>query len=367
MGVEYCTRCGEAHEPPRQRNCTRSRILPDRATRSKSVSTEGATAMSTMEAEKPITEAEMDEEELALHKQVETARAERRKLALKRKLLELQADNVRETESQAAGKPSGQPDPTGQPTGPSPGDGPWRDIPPTRDETQEEVGRQTKIRSKFDISPYIEEKDHNKLSFPELVLASMNWGVDYEWGSQEEVKGFLAHMGYIAMKTVGDHYLPKANMEYDKSIRKAAGNRGVKAFCGGNWDISMAAYRYENTWQAQREKAQRESARRHEEATEEATGGAAGVAEATHTPLSSSSSSIQVGEGHARHGTWTKEAVTTAIVGAITHACTAGIHPTEGQTARIRAAWHSSKEGAEMRGNCQRRQGAQYHKERILC
>ena len=97
------------------------------------------------------------------------------------------------------------------------------------------------------------------MSFSEHVLASMKWAVDHEWGSQQDVKGFLAHVGYMAMKTMGDLYIPKANVDYDKGIRQAAANRGVKSFCGGNWDLSMVHYRYENTWQAQREKTAREA------------------------------------------------------------------------------------------------------------
>ena len=67
----------------------------------------------------------------------------------------------------------------------------------------------------------------------------------------------------------------------------------------------------------------------HEEATEGVTGEAAGVAEATHTPLNSSSSSssnraTQADGVHATRGTWTREVVPTATAAIIIHACTAG-------------------------------------------
>ena len=253
MGIDYCTRCGTAHEPPRQKNCKRERVLTSRSTRQTS-----AMSQPQLDPEKPVEDGQMDDEERDLQLQVDAARAARRKLALKRALLELQADNIREAASQAA-PPGGGDDPnsaSGQPSGGTPGDGPWRDIPPRRDDAED-----GKLKSKFDLSPYLEDKQYSKVSFPEHVLASMKWGVDYEWGSQEEVKGFLAHIGYVAMKTVGDLYIPSANMDYDKYIRKAAVNRGVKAFCGGNWDLSMEHYRYENTWQAKRETSRESGAR----------------------------------------------------------------------------------------------------------
>ena len=67
-----------------------------------------------------------------------------------------------------------------------------------------------------------------------------------------QVKGFMSHLGYVAMKAVPDLYVPETLVEFDNAVRISADRRGPGAFGAGNGEIANLYFGYEKTWEARR-------------------------------------------------------------------------------------------------------------------
>ena len=78
--------------------------------------------------------------------------------------------------------------------------------------------------------------------------------MDLEDPTVEELKGYMAHIGYLAMKATSNLYIHKATMDYDTNVRIMADRRGMSVFTGGIESVSLLAFNYDNTQQAARQR-----------------------------------------------------------------------------------------------------------------
>ena len=242
----YCVKCGEHHTVAAGCKKERKKRDPSRVTRSVSADRDQGAGIPTTEmSDVEVSPPEPDQEELELINQVQEELRAQRKLALKRRLKELQ---IAKAKAEEEPEPEEKTEVKTEENKGAPG-GSWRNYDPRPDDEST-----AKRRSKFDLSPYLEGKDDKWIHFDEIALASMKWGVDYSWQGEQEVRGFMAHVGFMAMKSIPDIYVPKYILRYDTAVRVAADNIGISAFQGGNPDIANNYFGYESTREAERAK-----------------------------------------------------------------------------------------------------------------
>ena len=249
MSEKYCAGCGETHTGKTGKACKGVRREPD--------DPKDRPKKGSIMADEAVEESEMDADELQLRADVKTEQAKTRKIALRRQLARLKVKNDKaeqdpleesDEEGEAPGTGGGHGSGGGG-SGEGSGDGP---LGPWRDLERHSPTTERRRRSKYDLLGYLENNDPKTLQFPDFIYASMKWGCDQEEATAKELRGFMAHVGYLAMKTAPGVFMPKAMAGYDSDIRLMADKYGMAAFTGGLEHVSIRHYGYENTWAADR-------------------------------------------------------------------------------------------------------------------
>ena len=237
--VKYCHSCGAYHQSPVGKGCKEG----SPGVHKEKPATRSVTAMQHLILE-DVPEEDMDDEEKDLVKQIKQVKAAQRKKYLKWEIERLKRLNEEE-EASPPPAPGGGP---GAPAPPASGlPGRWREL-----EQSPETERRK--RSKFDLAPLLEGRNIEKIAFSDFIYASMRWGVDMEDVTVEDLKGYMAHVGYLAMREMSGLYIPRAVIGYDKDVRIMADKRGMCVFTGGIESVSNCHFNYDNTEQAQRAK-----------------------------------------------------------------------------------------------------------------
>lgn len=105
-------------------------------------------------------------------------------------------------------------------------------------------------RSKFDIKKFTKnDKNVKKLTFLELMYASLVWGMrraEKVGMTVKEVQGYMGHLSYMTMHAITGAYTDSAYREYDKAVRLKVREHGMKYFRQGDQELSLLFFNLDN-------------------------------------------------------------------------------------------------------------------------
>lgn len=100
------------------------------------------------------------------------------------------------------------------------------------------TSKERRVRRKYSLKNF-SDKEPKERNLHDIVLANLKWAVASKSMSAADKDGVMKHVGYMIMKASAESYPNKAYQGYDKDIRRIAVNKGMRAFVGGNMDVSM--------------------------------------------------------------------------------------------------------------------------------
>lgn len=98
--------------------------------------------------------------------------------------------------------------------------------------------RERRRRRKYSLRHFCDKEPKDR-TLHDIVLANLKWAVASKTMTTEDKDGVMRHVGYMIMKASADSYPNRAYQGYDRDIRRIALNKGMRAFVGGNMDVSM--------------------------------------------------------------------------------------------------------------------------------
>ena len=122
----------------------------------------------------------------------------------------------------------------------------------SRSHSRRQSRRKSKKRhSKFSLHGYTKgKKSVKKLSFPELMYASLLWGIKRSRKvgmSYADLIDYMGHLCYLSMHATSSTFNDEAFRGYDHAIREKAKEKGVRAFKMGDSNISLLHFNLENS------------------------------------------------------------------------------------------------------------------------
>ena len=83
------------------------------------------------------------------------------------------------------------------------------------------------------------DKDAKNMNLHDIALANLKWADASKTMLASDMDGVMKHVGYMIMKASADSYANNALQGYDNDIHRIAINKELRAFMGGNMDVSM--------------------------------------------------------------------------------------------------------------------------------
>lgn len=103
--------------------------------------------------------------------------------------------------------------------------------------------RQRKQHRRYSLKNYtLDCKSPSKLSFPELMHASIGWIQAQSNLSMYDYQNYLYHLKYMSSRAQSGHFYDSAHANYDLSVRKMAETKGFEAFTSGSLELSLQCY-----------------------------------------------------------------------------------------------------------------------------